>query len=32
VISDRVWFWGGRRRPFIIVGGLLAALMIRALP
>jgi MFS family permease len=32
VISDRVWFWGGRRRPFIIVGGLLAALMILALP
>ena len=24
VISDRVWFWGGRRRPFIIIGGLLA--------
>ena len=21
VVSDRVWFWGGRRRPFIIVGG-----------
>jgi MFS family permease len=32
VISDRVWFWGGRRRPFIIVGGVLAALMILALP
>ena len=32
VISDRVWFWGGRRRPFIIIGGLLAALMILALP
>ena len=32
VISDRVWFWGGRRRPFIIVGGILAALMILALP
>jgi Na+/melibiose symporter-like transporter len=27
-----VWFWGGRRRPFIIVGGVLAALMILALP
>ena len=32
VISDRVWFWGGRRRPFIIVGGILASLMILALP
>jgi MFS family permease len=32
VISDNVWFWGGRRRPFIIIGGLLAALMILALP
>jgi len=32
VISDRVWFWGGRRRPFIVVGGILAALMLFALP
>jgi MFS family permease len=32
VISDRVWLWGGRRRPFIIIGGILAALMILALP
>ena len=32
MISDRVWFWGGRRRPFIIIGGTLAALMILALP
>jgi maltose/moltooligosaccharide transporter len=32
VISDRVWLWGGRRRPFIVVGGLLAALMLLALP
>ncbi|HPN39091.1 MAG TPA: MFS transporter [Melioribacteraceae bacterium] len=31
-ISDKVWFGGGRRRPFIIVGGILAALMILALP
>lgn len=32
VISDRVWFWGGRRRPFIVIGGVLAALMLIALP
>ena len=32
LISDRVWFWGGRRRPFIIVGGILASLMLLALP
>lgn len=32
LISDRVWFWGGRRRPFILVGGVLAALMLLALP
>jgi maltose/moltooligosaccharide transporter len=32
LISDKVWFWGGRRRPFIILGGILAALMIFALP
>ncbi|MFP4469193.1 MAG: MFS transporter [Bacteroidales bacterium] len=32
LISDRVWFWGGRRRPFIFIGGLLAALSILALP
>jgi MFS family permease len=32
IISDGVWFWGGRRRPFIIVGGLLTALMLLALP
>ena len=32
VISDKVWFWGGRRRPFILVGGLLAAPMLLALP
>jgi maltose/moltooligosaccharide transporter len=31
-ISDNVWFWGGRRRPFIIIGGTLAALMLLALP
>lgn len=32
LISDKVWFWGGRRRPFIILGGTLAALMLLALP
>jgi MFS family permease len=32
LISDKVWFWGGRRRPFILIGGLLAAPMLLALP
>ncbi len=32
LISDKQWFWGGRRRPFIIIGGTLAALAILALP
>ena len=32
LISDKVWFWGGRRRPFIIIGGILASMMIFALP
>ncbi len=32
LISDKVWFWGGRRRPFIVIGGTLAALMLLALP
>ncbi len=31
-LSDKVWFWGGRRRPFIIIGGILASLMLLALP
>ncbi len=31
-ISDKVWFWNGRRRPFILIGGALAALMLLALP
>jgi len=31
-ISDRVWLWNGRRRPFIIIGGLIASLMLLALP
>lgn len=32
LISDKVWFWGGRRRPFVLVGGVLAAGMLLALP
>ncbi len=32
IISDKVWFWGGRRRPFILIGGTLAAMMLLALP
>jgi len=32
VVSDNVWILGGRRRPFIVIGGALAALMIFALP
>lgn len=30
--SDKVWFLGGRRRPFILIGGVLTALMLLALP
>ncbi|MDP4282747.1 MAG: MFS transporter, partial [Bacteroidota bacterium] len=32
LISDKVWFWGGRRRHFIIIGGILASLMLLSLP
>ena len=32
MISDKAWFWGGRRRPFILIGGTLAALMVFLLP
>ncbi|MCB9081812.1 MAG: MFS transporter [Lewinellaceae bacterium] len=32
LVSDNVWFWNGRRRPFILIGGVLAALMLLALP
>lgn len=32
IISDNVWFWNGRRRPFILIGGTLATLMLLALP
>jgi len=31
-LSDRVWIWGGRRRVFIIGGGVLAALSMILLP
>jgi MFS family permease len=31
-LSDRVWLWNGRRRPFILVGGVIGALMLLALP
>ena len=31
-ISDKVWFWNGRRRPFILIGGTIAALMLLCLP
>jgi maltose/moltooligosaccharide transporter len=32
VISDKIWFLGGRRRPLIIIGGILAAVMLFMLP
>lgn len=32
IISDNVWVWNGRRRVFILIGGVLASLMILALP
>ncbi len=32
LISDNVWFLGGRRRPFIMVGGIVGSLMFLALP
>lgn len=32
IISDNVWFWNGRRRPFIFIGGVLAAISLLALP
>ena len=31
-LSDKAWFWNGRRRPFIIIGGTIAALSLLALP
>ena len=32
LLSDNAWFWGGRRRPFILIGGTIAALMLICLP
>ena len=32
IVSDKAWFWGGRRRPFILIGGTIAAVMLLALP
>ncbi len=32
VVSDKVWIWNGRRRPFILIGGVLASVMLLALP
>lgn len=32
LVSDKVWFWGGRRRPFILIGGVIASIMLLALP
>ncbi|MCY7294125.1 MFS transporter [Alteromonas sp. a30] len=32
MLSDKVWFWGGRRRPFILIGGVFASLGLLALP
>ncbi len=31
-VSDKLWFMGGRRRPWIILGGLLTGMMLLALP
>ena len=28
LISDKAWFWGGRRRPYILIGGVITALAI----
>lgn len=32
LVSDRLWFLGGRRRPWILLGGILTGLMLLALP
>lgn len=31
MISDKNWFWGGRRKPFIVTGGILGTLMLLGL-
>lgn len=32
MMSDKSWFMGGRRKPYIVIGGILGALMLIALP
>ncbi len=32
IMSDNNWFMGGRRKPFIVIGGILGAAMLFALP
>lgn len=32
MMSDKSWFMGGRRKPFIIIGGILGSAMLLALP
>lgn len=32
LISDNVWFMGGRRRPFIIIGGMVSSIAFLSLP
>lgn len=32
MISDNVWFMGGRRRPFIMIGGIISAIAFLCLP
>lgn len=32
LVSDKLWFLGGRRRPWILLGGVLTGLMLLALP
>lgn len=32
LISDNAWFWGGRRRPFIWIGGIIGAATLFMLP
>lgn len=32
LLSDRIWFLNGRRRPLIIIGGIMAAAMLMCLP